>query len=99
MEQSDNNSENRNKVKFLQYLNTIILTAIGIVSGGIFILLGNVNRNQQEFSNEMVRIKTVQENNTKNIETLSSKVNMLELNYTDYIKTWIDENYIRKPQK
>ncbi len=87
------------KVKFVQYLNTVILTVIGIVSTIIVLQMNKVVDSQAQFSKEMVHLNTVQEINTRTIEGLDTRVKTLELNYLDYIKTWVDQNYIRKPQK
>jgi hypothetical protein len=86
------------KLRIIEYLNTIILTIIAIASGLLFAKMNEVTDVQQLFSQEIVRLKTVQEINVKAVESLDQRVTTLELNYLDYIKTWVDQNYIRKPQ-
>ena len=87
-----------NKVKFVQYLNTVILTVIGIVSTVIVLQLNKVVDSQADFAKEMVHLNTVQEINTGRLDQIDTRVKTLELNYLDYIKTWVDQNYVRKPQ-
>jgi hypothetical protein len=87
------------RLSFLQYLNTVILTVIGCVTVIIFGTLTDVRSQQVDFSKELLRLKTVQDINVGNVNSLEKRVNTLELNYLDYIKTWVDQNYVRKPQK
>jgi hypothetical protein len=95
-----------NKVGTLQYINTVILTVVGIFAMLIFISINNVRSDQQtmalsqiEFGKELLRLKTVQDINVGSVKDLDKRVTTLELNYLDYIKTWVDQNYIRKPQR
>ncbi len=92
-------NEDSKKISFLQYLNTVILTVIGALALMIFITVNNVRNQQSLFSTELVRIKTIQDINTAAIKSLDTRVTTLELNYLEYMKTWVDQNYIRKDQK
>jgi hypothetical protein len=87
------------RLSFIQYLNTFILSAIAIITIIVFNMLNTIRNDQTEFSKELLRLKTVQDINVKNIENVDKRVTTLELNYLDYIKTWVDQNYQRKPQK
>jgi Na+-translocating ferredoxin:NAD+ oxidoreductase RnfG subunit len=87
------------KLRTIEYINTMILTIIAIVSGLLFAKINHVTNNQEITSQELIRLKTVQEINVKSVEALNQRVTTLEFNYLDYIKTWVDQNYIRKPQK
>jgi len=89
----------KSKLSFLQYVNTVILTAIGIIAALIFTTISDVRKNQGEFSKDIIRITTIQETNRDNIEKLDVRVKALELNYVTTLKDWIDANYIRKPQR
>jgi hypothetical protein len=98
--------QNSNRVKFLQYLNTIILTVIGIFAIMIFTTVRSVRQDQtllkatqEEYGKELLRLKTVQDINVAAIKDVASRISTLELNYLDYIKNWVDANYLRKPQK
>jgi hypothetical protein len=87
------------KLRIIEYLNTVILTIIAIVSGLMFAKMAAVTETQDKFAQEIVRLKTVQEINVRSVDNLSQRVSTLELNYLDYIKTWVDQNYERKPQE
>jgi hypothetical protein len=96
---ADTETRGNTKLRTIEYLNTIILTVIAIVSGLMFAKMSAVTETQDKFAQEVVRLKTVQEINVRSVETLAQRVSTLELNYLDYIKTWVDQNYQRKPQK
>jgi hypothetical protein len=94
------------RLRFLQYLNTVILTGIGTITVVIFTILNTVRIDQSEYSKELLRLKTVQDINVASVKAvdvkadlIDARVDKLELNYLDYIKSWVDANYIRKPQK
>ena len=87
------------KINFFQYINTVILTIIGIVAIMIFISNTNIRKSQQETSIELIRMKTIQDINTANIMSVDKRVTALEINSVDYIKTWIEDNFIRKTSK
>jgi hypothetical protein len=72
---------------------------IGIFTTIIFFMLNGIKTEQSEFAKELLRIKTVQDINTSAISSVSARVSTLELNYLDYIKNWVDDNYVRKPQQ
>ncbi len=89
----------KKRLDFLQYLNTVILTAIGIVLVFLCDAVIEVKKGQETTSVELGIIKTKQDANTVNINTLDVRVKSLEVINTSEIKTWVDNNYIRKPQK
>ncbi len=89
-----------------QYINTALLTLIGVFALLIFNSVSNIRKDQTQFatelskfSTELVRIKTIQDINTSAIKDIDTRVTTLERNYLDYIKSWTDLNYVRKPQK
>jgi len=82
----------------LQYLITVMVSVIGIFTTIIFFMLNSIKSDQAEFAAEALRLKTVQDINTGAISDISARVKTLEFNYLDYIKTWVDDNYVRKPQ-
>jgi hypothetical protein len=65
----------------------------------IFITVVNIRDVQVDQKAEMLRLKTIQDINVSAIKSVESRVSTLELNYLDYIKNWVDQNYVRKPQK
>jgi hypothetical protein len=91
--------KNDKRLSFMEYLNTVILTIIAITCGFLFAMINKVNNNQNEFAKELVRIKTIQDTNVKLIEGIDKRVSTLEFNYLEYVKSWVDANYMRKPQK
>lgn len=86
------------RLTFLQYLNTTILAVIGTITMVIFAMLTNIKAEQIEFSKELLRLKTVQDINVSNVGSIETRLTTLELNYLEYIKTWVDQNYVRRPQ-
>ena len=87
------------KITVFQYVNTVILTCIGIFA--IMIYFGNkdIKTNQTDTAKELIRMKTIQDINTANIGQIDKRLSTLETNYLDYIKTWVDENFQRKTIK
>jgi len=91
--------ESDKRVRFLQYINTGLLTLILGMASMIAVQLTKVNDAQSSMQAELLRIKTVQDINTVNISVLDNRVKVLELNYTADLKNWVDQNYVRKAQK
>jgi hypothetical protein len=87
-----------NKAQVFQYINTAILTLIGAFTMIIFVSLSNIKKSQEAYAGELVRLKTVQDINVASVKDIDARVSTLELNYLDYIKSWVDLNYVRKPQ-
>lgn len=87
------------KISFFQYVNTVILTVIGIVAIMIFISNTNIRKSQSETSIELIRMKTIQDINTSNILSVEKRVTAIEVNSIEYIKTWVEENFQRKLDK
>jgi ABC-type Fe3+-citrate transport system substrate-binding protein len=87
------------QLTWLQYLNTVMLTLVGIFTTVIFFMITNVKESQSTNSQKMTKLETIQDVTTGNVTKVESRVTALELNYMDYLKNWVDQNYIRKPQK
>jgi hypothetical protein len=99
-------TEVEKRMQFLQYLNTVILTMTLSLAGFIYANITGVKKEQEkmtisqnEFGKEILRIKTLQDINTAAIADIDGRVDKLELNFLDYIKNWVDQNYMRKPQQ
>jgi len=90
---------NKSKINFLQYLNTIILTIIGVFSIIIFLAVNNIRNNQQTQALDLMKLKTEQITLISKVNDIETRVRVLEINNTESIKNWIDANYIRKLQK
>lgn len=86
------------RVTFLQNLNTVILTIIGLAISAVLALLININRTNNAYATELVRLRTVQDNNVSDIKDVNQRVTTLEINNMETIKAWVDQNYLRKPQ-
>jgi hypothetical protein len=91
--------ESDKRVRFLQYINTALLSLILGMASMIAIQMSNVNKSQSSMQAEILRIKTIQDINTTNITVLDNRVKILELNWTSELKNWVEENYVRKTQK
>jgi len=91
------NTDNK-KAAMLQYVISTMLTVIAIVSTLTFASVNKVRKEQVDVAKELVRIKTIQDNNTIKIEGLEKRVNVIELNQTDIIKNWVELNFKRKEQ-
>ena len=90
---------NSTKTTIFQYINTVLISMMSIFAMLIFITINNVRTNQAAFSKEIVIIGTNQEFNTERIKSIDIRVKALELDYVNALKDWIDQNYVRKPQK
>lgn len=89
-----------------QYINTVILTVVGIFAVMIFTTINKVRAEQEalkliqaDYGKELLRLKTVQDRNVTDISKLDARVVILEINYIDRLKEWVDQNYQRKLQK
>lgn len=91
--------ESDKRVRLLQYINTFILTAILGMSTMAAVQLTSVKEIQSSLQAEVLRIKTVQDINTVNIGILDNRVKVLEISSMSDIKNWVEQNYVRKPQK
>jgi hypothetical protein len=63
------------------------------------VLLTNIRNTQNSQAVELARMKAIQDINTANISLLANRVNTLELDKIDAIKTWVEQNFTRKPDK
>jgi len=90
--------EDEKRIDYLKYFNTALLTIIAIVAILIFDTVSGVKALQTEQGKELIRIKTVQDINTGNIGNLQTRVSYLEKDNIQTLQTWVDNNYIRKPQ-
>ena len=87
------------RVSFMQYFNTVLITLVLAMSGFIFTKVELIEQRQNEAAQELVRLKAVQDINVKNVSSLGERVYSLEMDNTEKLKKWIDENYKRKEQK
>jgi len=76
-----------------------MIAIIGIVAGQIFFTVDDIRDIQQKKAEEIVKLKTVQDANTKNIGDIHNRVFNLEINNVEAMKKWTEDNYVRKPQR
>jgi hypothetical protein len=93
----DNETDHKT-IGFLQYLNTFILAVLTIVSGLIFTTLVNIKVVQEEQGKEMIRLKTMQDVNVSNVNMLIKKSENELVNRIS-LQDWVDDNFVRKPQR
>jgi len=84
---------------FLKYINTGLLTLIFGFAMMIFVTVNGIKADNLEIQKELLRLKTVQDINTANIKGAEAKIDALEKYQTEAIKSWVDQNYVRRPQK
>ena len=94
---TDNNI--KRQTDWLKYINTFILSVIAIFTIVSFNILSSVQKENTQTKIELVRLKTVQDENTLKILALQGRVSQIELNNMSELKTWVDNNYVRKAQK
>lgn len=86
------------RVTMLQYINTGILSLILGLATMIAMQLSTIKSNQAATQAELVRLRTVQDRNVNDVNSLDKRVVVLELNYTQDLKNWVEDNFIRRPQ-
>jgi LPS O-antigen subunit length determinant protein (WzzB/FepE family) len=87
------------RLSFMQYLNTGLLTLILAVAGYAATVLIDVKKTEADTTIRVVKLETVQANNVNNVNSLSVRVFTLETNYIEDLRAWVENNYVRKPQK
>jgi hypothetical protein len=87
------------RVSMLQYINTGILTLILAIASMIAVTITDVKEQQANTQAELLRLKTIQDINVNNVGNLDNRVKTLEVNYTSELKMWVENNYVRKPQR
>jgi len=87
------NNESGNK---LGGINQIIQTILLSVVCGLAVLIFS---NQSQTGNELVRLKTIQDINVSNLDKMNTRVIALERDNIAVLQKWVEDNYLRKPQK
>ena len=88
--------EDKKKIDWLKFLNTMIISIILCISILIFSSINHIKDTQEEVGKELVRISTVQDNNTAGVASLIARVTAIELNQKENIQNWVELNFIRK---
>jgi len=89
----------KKQVDWLKYLNTSILSVILGFTILVSRSLSIVKEDNIETQKELLRLKTIQDIDVSSMKAVELRVGLLELNYTEELKKWVENNYIRKPQK
>lgn len=92
-------SDAEKRQQFLQYLNTSILSVILGLAMVMFVSMNNVKATQITMMEKIVKLEVIQQHNVTQVDAVDDRVKVLELNFTNELKRWVDENYVRKQQK
>lgn len=83
---------------WLQYGITTIISIVAIFSVLTYNVTRNVQSTQVEQAKELVRLKTVQDNNILTVANINTRVQVIETNQANAIKTWVEDNFVRRNQ-
>ena len=64
-----------------------------------FAKITTIHKSQEDDGKKIVEVVTKQIELMRKVDDLDARVKVLEINYMNEIKTWVDANYVRKPQK
>jgi len=99
MEQEFKKGIMANNTEYLKYINTVLLAIIMSLSVLAFAKIGAIHNSQEADSKVLIEVTTNQVAVMRKVDDLDARVKVLEINYMNEIKTWVDANYVRKPQK
>ena len=92
-------SKEDRKITGLQYFNTVLLTIISITLAILLGVVAEVRHNQEMTSIEIAKQKVTQEMNVTRITKLEDRTANLEKYNESTIKDWVEQNFVRRPQK
>ena len=84
---------------FIQHLNTVLLAVIVGIAMLIFNKVDSISDLQTEQGMEQTRAKTILDITVANVKELTARVTIIENDRMVDIQSWVDERYLRKPQK
>ena len=85
--------------EWLKYVNTILLAIIMSLSVLAFSKISAVHDSQEAQELKLVEVATKQVEVMKTLDGLEARVLVLEINYQEQIKTWVEANFQRKTTK
>ena len=88
-----------NNTEYLKYINTVLLAIIMSLSVLAFAKITTIHNSQEATGDKVIEVVTKQNELMRKVIDLDARVKVLEINYLNEIKTWVDDNYVRKPQK
>lgn len=93
-----NTTNNEKKIDIFKWAITILITLVLGLTSMNAVLLTNIRNTQNSQAVELARMKAIQDINTGNISLLANRVNTLELDKIDAVKTWVMDNFVQKGQ-
>lgn len=84
---------------FLNYINTILLTASIAILMFVFTTVDKIKSGQEDSGKEIARLKIIAEQTASEVVSLESRVHILEKSNFIEMQAWIEANYVRKPQR
>ena len=87
------------RVGYLQYLNTFLLSIISIFSVMAWSSLNEVKTKQVEVGEKLIKMQTIQDQDLSQMKDISSRMYIMEMSTPDILKVWVEKNYVRKPQR
>jgi len=84
---------------FLNYINTILLTASIAILMFVFTTVDKIKSGQEDSGKEIARLKIIAEQTASEVVSLESRVHILEKSNFVEMQAWIEANYVRKPQR
>ncbi len=91
--------EAESRSTFLNYINTILLTASIAILMFVFTTVDKIKSGQEESGKEITRLKIIAEQTANEVASLESRVHILEKSNFVEMQAWIEANYVRKPQR
>ena len=91
--------ETDSKVTFLNYLNTTMLTAVCTILMFVFTTVDKIKTGQEDSGKEIARLKAIAEQTASDVVSLESRVRTLEKSNYVELQSWVESNYVRKPQR
>ena len=88
--------EQNNKIDWLKYLNSFLLSVISIALIFLIVSVRNVKDNQVTMNEKLVLIYERQNVNTASIAELDKRVDDLEQAKAEAVKEWVTKNFVQK---
>jgi len=89
----------KKQVEWLKYINTGLLT---IILGTLMLIFNSQTSLHEAMESQkldIAKLSVTQTQNVQNVTQLQTRVTALETENLQELKQWIDDNYVRKPQK
>lgn len=87
------------KVAFLNYLNTFLLSVATAILTIVLIAVDNIKTGQENVAGEISRMKTVEEKTVEDVKDHDARIHALETTVVKETHDWVESNFVRKPQR